>query len=167
MKLVKPSIEWKEAHQDYVNEWGKDRIVPSSMDLRKYDSYETFLQELANDEHGVDGWVANSNYYLIDKTNRLVAMVNIRHELNDLLHKVGGHIGYGVRPSERQKGYASIILAEALKKCHELNILKVLVTCDEDNIGSTKTILNNGGVEDDSIVMEDGIVKRRFWIKLD
>lgn len=167
MKLVKPSIEWKEAHQDYVNEWGKDRIVPSSMDLRQYDTYEIFLQELANDERGVEGWVANSNYYLIDKTNRLVAMVNIRHELNDLLHKVGGHIGYGVRPSERLKGYATIILAAALKKCHELNILKVLVTCDEDNIGSTKTILNNGGVEEDSIVMEDGIVKRRFWIKLD
>jgi predicted acetyltransferase len=93
-------------------------------------------------------------------------MIDIRHELNEYLRTIGGHIGYGIRPSERNKGYASYLLNKALTKCKELQISQVLITCDEDNIGSTKVILNNGGIEDDVFITEEGQMKRRFWITL-
>ncbi|REB05253.1 GNAT family N-acetyltransferase [Sporosarcina sp. BI001-red] len=91
-------------------------------------------------------------------------MIDIRHGLNEYLHQVGGHIGYGIRPSERQRGYATWMLAEALKVTDSLGITSVLVTCNDDNIGSAKTIQNNGGEEDVSVTEEDGTVVRRFWI---
>jgi predicted acetyltransferase len=90
-------------------------------------------------------------------------MVDIR-QANEFLRTIGGHIGYGIRPSERNKGYATLLLQEALKKCRELQIEQVLITCDEDNIGSAKVIMNNGGLEEDIFITEEGLMKRRFWI---
>ena len=107
----------------------------------------------------------STNYFLVDENNRVLAMVDIRHELTDYLQNVGGHIGYGVRPAARRKGHATMILSEALKKCDELGIRRVLVTCNDDNIGSARTIVKNGGVEDKSFIEDDGTVVRRFWIE--
>jgi len=72
----------------------------------------------------------------------------------------------GIRPSERRKGFATQLLALSLKKAKEIGIQKALVVCDETNIGSERTILNNGGVPDTSFVEEDGNVIKRFWIEL-
>lgn len=164
MKLVRPSIEWEQEHQKYVEEWDQPRMVPSSFALDGHNSYKEFLEALTVREKGNGRWLPSSNYFLVNKAGSVLAMVDIRHELNEHLINLGGHIGYSVRPSERRKGYATLILAEALKKCRELNITRVLVTCDADNIGSAKTILNNGGVEDKRFIEEDGSVTRRFWI---
>jgi predicted acetyltransferase len=166
MKLVKPSLEWKEKHENYMEEWGLDRMVPSSMDLSGFHTYEEFLVVLEDRVKGKEPWVPSSHYFLVDNVNQIMGMIDIRHELNEYLRTIGGHIGYGVRPSERNKGYASYLLKETLTKCKELQISQVLITCDEDNIGSTKVILNNGGIEDDVFITEEGQMKRRFWITL-
>ncbi|MEH6850137.1 GNAT family N-acetyltransferase, partial [Bacillus pseudomycoides] len=76
------------------------------------------------------------------------------------------HIGYGIRPSERQKGYATILLKLALEKAKELGIQKALVVCDESNIGSEKTIIKNGGIHDSNYIEEDGNVVKRYLIEL-
>ncbi|MEW9677288.1 GNAT family N-acetyltransferase [Lentibacillus sp. L22] len=165
MRLERPSLKWKEEHENYVKEWGPARMIPSSFNLSGYDTYEAYLEALAIREGGTDKWLPSTNYFLINDHERIVAMVDIRHELNEFLYHVGGHIGYSTRPSERKKGYATIILKEALNKCRELDIDRVLVTCDEDNIGSAKVILNNGGVEENSFKDTDGTVTRRFWIE--
>ena len=144
---------------------GYSRITPSSFNLAGYDNYESYLKALKIRESGDGNWVPSTNYFLVDENDRVLAMVDIRHVLTDYLHKFGGHIGYGVRPAERRKGYATRILAEALKVCDELGIRRVLVTCNENNIGSAKTIFNNGGVEDKSLVEDNGTVVRRFWIE--
>lgn len=94
-----------------------------------------------------------------------VGAVNIRHYLNESLYKSGGHIGDGIRPSERRKGYATAMIDLALEKCKELGINKVLMTCDKTNIGSAKSIINNGGVLE-SEFEEDGVVEQRYWITL-
>jgi predicted acetyltransferase len=95
----------------------------------------------------------------------IVGRVSVRHALNEVLEQVGGHIGYVVVPAFRRRGYATSILRMALQIAHEeLGIGRVLVTCDDDNIGSIKTIEKNGGVLE-NIVMIDGssTPKRRYW----
>ncbi|AXI07863.1 GNAT family N-acetyltransferase [Oceanobacillus zhaokaii] len=166
MRLVKVEQKWQAEHEAYFKEWGSARMVPSSFNIAGYDTYEEYLEELEIRQRGIKNWVPNTNYFLINDNNGIVAMVNIRHTLNSYLYNIGGHIGYGVRPSERQKGYATIMLAEALKKCKDLKLKRVLITCDEDNIGSAKVILNNGGIEDEHFQDVDGSVIRRFWIEI-
>ena len=96
----------------------------------------------------------------------MVGAVNIRHYLNEKLLFDGGHIGDGVRPSERRKGYATKIISLALDECKNLGINKVLITCNKDNIGSAKSIINNGGILENEVVDEDKQVVQRYWIKL-
>lgn len=90
----------------------------------------------------------------------------MRHALNKTLLDIGGHVGYGVRPTERGKGYATEILRQSLLKLKELSIDRALVTCNADNISSLKVINKNGGIEDESFIEEDGNVVKRFWIEL-
>ncbi|MGY0693438.1 GNAT family N-acetyltransferase [Virgibacillus sp. FSP13] len=164
MRLERPALKWKKEHESYVKEWGPSRMVPSSFDLSEHETYEEYLQALAIREGGTDRWLPSTNYFLIDDNERIVAMVDIRHDLNEFLRNVGGHIGYSTRPTERKKGYATLILSESLKKCKNLGITRVLVTCEEDNIGSAKVIIKNDGFEDERFVDTDGTVMRRFWI---
>jgi predicted acetyltransferase len=98
--------------------------------------------------------------------SRIVGRATIRHELNEWLSRVAGHIGYVVVPEFRRQGYATAILRLALQIAHgKLGISRVLVTCDDDNIGSIKTIEKNGGVLENVVCGPDLLKpKRRYWI---
>ena len=87
------------------------------------------------------------------------------HYLNASLLKNGGHIGDGVRPSMRRRGIATKMIELALAECKRLGIPKVLMVCDKDNIGSRKSIVNNGGILENEIVC-DGKIEQRYWINL-
>jgi predicted acetyltransferase len=89
----------------------------------------------------------------------VVGFLALRHELNAWLLEEGGHIGYSVRPSRREQGHATRALALAVRRSAELGLDRVLVTCDEDNLASARTIERNGGVHEDT---RNG--KRRYWI---
>lgn len=88
-----------------------------------------------------------------------VGFLALRHSLSPWLLEQGGHIGYSVRPSRRREGHATRALALAVRRAGELGIERALVTCDEDNVGSRRTIEGCGGVYEDS---RNG--KRRYWI---
>ncbi|MEA4911992.1 MAG: GNAT family N-acetyltransferase [Oscillospiraceae bacterium] len=110
--------------------------------------------------------VPDSTYFCLDTDkNIFVGAVNIRHRLNAGLLKNGGHIGDGIRPSERRRGYGTRMIALALEKCREWGLERVLMVCDKNNIASAKSICNNGGIMENEIEI-DGIIEQRYWIAL-
>jgi len=131
--------------------------------------FSAYVERVRNQTKGKDLGDFVSNTYLIAVVgNKVVGRVSLRHELNAFLSKKGGHIGYGVVPSERRRGYAKEILRQTLPIAKELGLTRVLLTCDDDNIASARTIERNGGilegiVSDES---ESPAVFRRYWINL-
>ena len=101
--------------------------------------------------------------WLVDN-GEFIGSLSLRHRLNENLLKMGGHIGYSIRPSARKRGYGTKILELALPIAKSLGIDKVLVTCDDDNTGSAKIIEKNGGVLENKVEHE-GKLKRRYWIE--
>ena len=97
---------------------------------------------------------------------RIVGTIQVRYELNEYLLKYGGHIGYGVRPSERRKGYATRMLRLALDHARSMRLRRVLITCDRSNIASARTILRCGGEMENEIISDDGRTFQRYWIEL-
>ena len=99
--------------------------------------------------------------------DRVAGRVSIRHELNDWLLREGGHIGYGVRPAFRRRGVATEMLRQSLVVARAHGVDRVLVTCDDDNVGSAAVIERCGGRLDPQRPLSDGpgTPKRRYWIK--
>ena len=168
--LVKPDLSYADEIIKYKEESLKESpIINGSAGLDRLSSIEDWLEELNKrscEDTVPEGLVPSSTYLGIrEKDNYIVGMIDIRHYLNEYLTQVGGNIGYSVRKTERNKGYAKQMLKLALEKCKELKIKKVLITCDEDNIASEKVILSaNAKFED--IRNVDGENKKRFWIEL-
>ena len=138
--------------------------------LDRLNDFDKWLEKIKNDlsEEKIGKERVPATLYLaIRKSdNKLIGTIQIRHRLNEKLLAHGGHIGYGVRPTERRKGYAKQMLKLALEKCKELEIKKALITCDKDNIGSRKTILANGGKMENEIQENEKIVQR-YWINIE
>ncbi len=151
LRHVIPSLEHKEAGIDYIKEhYEYNSNINGSGGLNRYlDDYESWLEKLSQDRICIpnEERVPAETYYLVrEEDNRIVGMINIRLVLNKRLQKCGGHIGYGIRPSERQKGYNKINLYLALKRCHELGLEEVYLDCDQDNPASYKTMEALGAV---------------------
>ncbi|ATV59447.1 GNAT family N-acetyltransferase [Fusobacterium pseudoperiodonticum] len=168
--LVKPDLSYADEIIKYKEESLKESpLINGSAGLDRLSSIEIWLEELKKrscEDTVPEGLVPSSTYLGVrEKDNYIVGMIDIRHYLNEYLTQAGGHIGYGVRKTERNKGYAKQMLKLALEKCKELKIKRVLITCDEDNIASEKVILSaNAKLED--IRNVDGENKKRFWIDL-
>jgi predicted acetyltransferase len=95
----------------------------------------------------------------------LVGRASLRFELNEFFAERGGHVGYGVAPTQRRKGYATEILHQALIVLRAEGIERVLVTCADDNVASARTIERNGGVLESIVRLEDEDENlRRYWI---
>ena len=107
-----------------------------------------------------EGRVHCDYYWITDGPQTVIGFLALRHELNAWLLEEGGHIGYSVRPSHRQRGHATRALALAVRRAAELGIERALLTCDEGNDASARTIERNGGVYEDT---RNG--KRRYWIE--
>lgn len=105
-----------------------------------------------------------STFLIADVDGVIVGRTSIRHELNAYLLREGGHIGFGVLPAHRGRGYATEILRQSLVVAHAVGIDRVLVTCDEDNAASIATIERCGGELEGVVPTEHGPPKRRYWV---
>lgn len=168
IKLVKLSHAYKPQLFDMMSEWLslEQHFSPYMIRRNDYRDFDFYLENLEIKEE-CGGRVPDSTFFCLDTDrNIFVGAVNIRHYLNDDLLYTGGHIGDGVRPSERRKGYATAMIGLALDECRKLGIPRVLMTCDKDNIGSAKSIMNNGGILENEVINEDGELEQRYWIDL-
>jgi len=130
--------------------------------------FSRYLEVLAERERG-ENLPPNhvpSTFLFAFEARRIIGRVSIRHTLNEYFSRVGGHIGYVVVPEFRRQGYATAILRLSLTIARDkLGISRVLVTCDDDNMGSIRTIEKNGGVLENVISGPDrDKPKRRYWI---
>ena len=168
--LVKPNLSYADEIIKYKEESLKESpLINGSAGLDSFSSIKDWLEELkrrSSEDTVPEGLVPSSTYLGIrERDNYIVGMIDIRHYLNEYLTQVGGNIGYSVRKTERNKGYAKQMLKLALEKCKDLKIKKVLITCDEDNIASEKVILSAGAKLED-IRFFEGKNRKRFWIEL-
>lgn len=167
LRLIKGSSQYQKEIIDMLDEWNAsgESIVPYAIRRVDYHDFEQYCESLeVKDASGK--LVPDSTFFCLDEArNIVVGAVNIRHYLNESLLLNGGHIGDGVRPSERRKGIATRMIALALDECRKLGLERVLMVCNKENIGSAKSIQNNGGVLENEVVV-DGVVEQRYWINL-
>lgn len=150
LKLVTPTIEYKDKAIEFIEEFNVYFSPINGVGgLNRYlDDYEGWLKKLDEDSKRevTEEKVPALTYFLVRKEDdRIVGMINIRLKLNEKLKKYAGHIGYSIRPTERQKGYNKINLYLGLKVLYEHGEENAFLDCDSDNLGSAKTIEALGG----------------------
>ncbi|NLG04681.1 MAG: GNAT family N-acetyltransferase [Clostridia bacterium] len=131
-------------------------------------SYIEWLDQLKKnaDEATVDpSWVISSTFFAVrERDHRIIGMLDIRHTLNDFLREYGGHVGYGVRPSERRKGYAAKILEQGIAYSRLIGRERIMLACYSDNLPSKKTILHCGGILERTFEYEHDKTVEVYWI---
>jgi len=171
VRLVLPDETYEQSYRSYIQELKAANEDPVPFVLGyDYQNFKELLTRFKNDALGVsleDWQVPCSTYWLVDHNSNIVGVSNLRHRLNERLLLIGGHIGFGIRPSARKLGYGDTILRESLKKALDIGIEKVLVTCDKTNMGSARIIKKNGGVfQDEEYVQSEKDIVQRYWIVL-
>lgn len=168
LKLVKLEEKYKKQLFEMMDEWSNsgEKIIPYAIRKTDYHNFDSYRESIEVKEE-TENSVLDSTYFALDiERDIFVGAVNIRHYLNKQLLLNGGHIGDGVRPSERRKGYATEMIRLALEECKKLGINRVLMVCYKDNIASAKSIINNGGILENEVPDENGKVNQRYWISL-
>lgn len=171
LRLINPSADLRDEHAAMMLEWRAtgEQLVPYSLNYYSHKDFSDYMQRLHNSSRGVGlpaGFVAWSTFWLTDAKNTLLGCLDIRHQLNEQLLQEGGHIGFGIRPSRRGRGYGATLLRLGLREAQKIGLQQVLLTCDKTNVGSKKIILANGGA-----FYEEGLFagrpKLKYWIDID
>jgi len=183
--LIAPTVRLHSSWLDSWAEWGLDAVQQGAsvasatrlgLDLTNPHDFARWVEDLllqadptrerpADRVPATNQWVAESDTYL--------GAIQLRHGLTPVLLELGGHIGFGIRPSARRRGLASLALGGTLPRARRLGLDRVLITCDDDNPGSYRTIERHGGRlentrQPDDFMRSVGFVKplRRYWISL-
>ena len=172
--LERPSIERKKEIIEFINEfveYNSDINGAGSLDkiLEGY-TFEEALERCLNMEiKGFSERCQSKTFLLIrENDNIIVGSINVRWNLNEEMLKFGGHIGYGIRPTERRKGYNKINLYLGMIEAKKLGLEKVMLDCDVDNIASDKTLKALGGkLERTEVDPYDGILTNVYWFNVD
>jgi predicted acetyltransferase len=166
MELILPSIELEPAFSRMVEEY---RVQNEGEQYTSITDHAAYIQHLLDEAKGVNlkpGYVPASTYWLMVDGD-IAGVGRLRHRLTPELEFRGGHIGYDISPPFRRRGLGTELLRLTLEKAAELSLERVLISCDDENIGSYKIIEKNGGMlEDKRIDPVSGKLFRRYWIEL-
>jgi predicted acetyltransferase len=172
-QLIAPTTRLHDSWIASRDEWGRG-VHQDGADLGVDDEVDTpagfsawvqrLLQQSDTSVPPRQGRVHATSWWIVEQDTYLGA-ISLRHELNDFLLNAGGHIGYGIRPTARRRGLATWALGAVLPEARSLGLSRVLVTCDDTNLGSARTIEINGGVLED--IRDTALGRtRRSWITL-
>ena len=163
LRLVRPSSEHKEQYEEMMEEWEAfgGRLNPGMLRRRsdreqKEISYGEWLTGVEEKRHTVQ------DLYFLMRGNYILGAISIRCKCAE----VDGHSGFGIRPSERRKGYAVKMLSLALPIMKKCGINPVIISCAKDNVGSAKVIRNNGGRFIREAVDDDGELVQIYYIEV-
>ncbi|MTB71909.1 GNAT family N-acetyltransferase [Arsenicicoccus sp. MKL-02] len=174
-QLIAPTTRLHRSWLESLDEWGPGvhqdgaSLPPHVEPLCHADGFAAWVEQLllqadptAERPHGyvpaTSLWVVEGDAYL--------GAIQLRHTLNPHLIEVGGHVGYGIRPSARGRGLATWALAAVLPRARRLDLDSILVTCDDTNLASAAVIERNGGELEDVRELAPGARTRRYWIAL-
>ena len=171
--LVRPTTRLHATWLDARDEWGRG-VHQSNSGLTPEDDVDSFagfgawVQQLLDcgDERTIPrpGRVHATTWWIVD-IDEYVGSIQLRHYLNDALLETGGHVGYGVRPSRRHRGYATWALGAVKEEARQRGMARLLLTCAEDNLASARVIEANEGLLEDVRKTPSGTM-RRYWIHL-
>lgn len=165
--LENQAIDFRQEHFD-----NKQYIINGSALRGKTESYSEWLKAVHTnaDEKTVDkNWVVSKTFFAIQKEDKkIVGIIDIRHDIesNEMLRKYGGHIGYDIRPTERNKGYATEMLRLALEYFRNIGLERVMLGCYSDNISSIRVIEKCGGKLADRFPYTDGRPMQTYYIRI-
>ena len=156
VKLIVPSGEYLDSYREAYREYAEHGVSTYAFtDASACDVFAKF-ERYRNERDLPPDRVGEDCYWLVDEEKgRFLGEIKIRHRLNEVLLRRGGHVGYGVRFSEWNRGYGTMMLALALEKAKEMRLSPVLVTCNDDNLASAKVIEKNGFVLENKVTVAD------------
>lgn len=171
--LVEPAYVYRKAFLTMVADYqaaGENRYLPLLSVLQAdFRGYVRHQRQMGRGIGLKPGWVPCTVLWGVSpELSLIVGELHIRHRLTPALEKEGGHIGYTITPSLRGKGFGTRQLALGLEKVRELlDVERVLVTCDTDNIASARVIQKNGGILENEVISDySGKPVSRYWIDL-
>ena len=168
LQLVDPFVGAKDSYRSLLAEFASrgEEPVPYTLGY-PHENFPALVARLLAEREGIglpEGWARNSTFWLMEG-DAVVGVSNLRHRLTPDLSVVGGHIGYGIRPSARGRGHAKVLLRLTLMEASTLDIDRALLTCAKDNLASAAVIVANGGVlKDEAFVDSVARVVQRYWV---
>lgn len=144
--LITPAVEYENSYRSYIAELGDAERYPFTLDF-EFDDFSALVTRLNNFALGIDlpdDLVPNTTFWLVED-GEIVGVSSLRHHLTERLRRLGGHIGFGVRPSAQGRGVAKELLRRTLAEASRRGISEVLVICSKENAASSRVIEANGG----------------------
>ncbi|MCL2621365.1 MAG: GNAT family N-acetyltransferase [Defluviitaleaceae bacterium] len=172
VKLVEASKKYEKQAMSYRQEfidYGEKEINGSSGFI-EYENYDDWLEKITAQKHiecSLTDTPATTYFMVCKEDNKIIGSIQLRHHLTEELLKDGGNVGYGIRPSERGKGYGVKQLSLVLDEAKALGLDKIMISCSKDNRTSAHVAIRNGGVlAGEGFDEDEGKVTEIYWIDI-